>query len=255
MIVEHVEKATASFIKDANINPQDIESVCTLIPLIQLVWLTPAEIQELNQNSSVVHIEYIDATQKFQTYANNARAIIGGNTFLNAGYTGSNIRVGVIDGGHPRLGTASNSMSYVTNSIGSDREGSGVVDSTFCYNVARNGRRTHFDATEDTSSYSVSAYCDYNDRPFRVAISWYVNSTSSSTQKTDFELEVYKDGELVAYSRAWANSTNYPNTNYEIVSIPAQTYGAGCYEIKIYRSGTFSGPSPNRIGVAWEQRR
>lgn len=476
LIAEHVENATESFIKEADIDPENIESVCTLIPFIQLVWLTPAEIQELNNNPSVFHIEYVDINQKFQTYATNARTIIGGDTFINAGYTGSNIRVGVIDGGHPRLGTASNSMgtdgssvtltnsgtaidhstmvcgiikkmapgaqifsraityvsdvlpaaewlitnsnvhvinlsggilsstgefntysrgidqliyrtrrticiaagnpenssqtiynmyvnqfglapnaitvgavtrsgtnpaatgaytaayysmyrqansainkpdicapgnvsiysftgkqgtsfstplitgtvvqmmsrnsgltdkpetlkaalmasasynggtsmSYVTNSIGSDREGAGVVDATFCYNVARNGRRTHFDATEGTNTYSVSAYCDYNDRPFRVAISWYVNSTSSSTQKTDFELEIYKDGEFITSSRAWANSTTNPNTNYEIISIPAQTYGAGYYEVRVYLSGTFAGPSPNRIGVAWEQRR
>lgn len=151
-------------------------------------------------------------------------------------------------------------MTYVPRTIGSDREGAGVVDSKFCYYVARNGRRTHFDATSSSTTFTANVYCDYKDRPFRIAITWYVNSNTETqtTLKTDYELSIYKKGVYVRSSTAFANSFSVPNTNYELISIPEsvlQLYGAGYYEVRVYRFGDFNGPTPNRIGVAWEQYR
>lgn len=475
LIESHVQCAVMNFLGEAGIALENVDSMCTLIPLISLVWLTPEQILKLVDNPLVTHIEFVDVEQKVESYATSGKTIIGGNEATNSGYTGSGIRVGVVEFEHPdtsvmgsdglnivltnssitgqhatmvcgiikkmvpgatiysrviasaddiinaatylieeknvhvvniscgilskdgifcaysrgiddlvyrtrrticvaagnptdssqtiyntcmnEFGLAPNaitvgavtrfgvnpdasgaytvadysmymeastainkpdvcapgnvsiygyssrgtsfstpfvtgtiaqmiarnsglgdkpetlkaalmasvtrsggtSMAYVRNSIGSNREGAGVIDAEFCYYIARNGRRTQIDAT-GASTYSINVYCDDTDHTFRVVAAWCVNSlpNANSTKKTDFDMRIYKDGVLVGSSTAYANSTSYANTNYEIISLSPsalKTYGAGYYQVQISCASTFAGPSPNYIGIAWEQTR
>lgn len=152
---------------------------------------------------------------------------------------------------------AGTSMSYVTGTRASNQEGAGVVDAGFCYKVARNGRRNHFDATASSTTFSYDVYCDYTTIPFRIACAWDVISSASATNITDYDMRVYKNGTLVASSVAYANSTTTARSNYEIIqlspSILAQ-HGAGYYTVTINRVGSFYGSGTVRIGLAWEQR-
>lgn len=152
---------------------------------------------------------------------------------------------------------AGSSMSYVTNTRASNQEGAGVIDAGFCYQVAKNGRRTHFDATSTSTAFTYNVYCDYTTIPFRVACAWNVNSTSTTTDITDYDMKIYKNGTLVATSSSYAYSSNNPKANYEIIELSTATlakYGAGYYQVQINRSGTFHGTDTVRIGLAWEQR-
>lgn len=148
------------------------------------------------------------------------------------------------------------SMSYVAGTKASNQEGAGVIDAGFCYQVAKNGRRAHFDATSSSSSFTYDVYCDSTTKPFRVACAWDVLSTSSATNRTDYDMNIYKDGDLVAYSIAFSNSTTTPNSNYEIVELSPSVlsqHGAGYYEVEIVRVGSYNGSGTTRIGLAWEQ--
>lgn len=152
---------------------------------------------------------------------------------------------------------AGSSMAYVSGTKASNQEGAGVIDAGFCYQVARNGRRTHFDATSDSTSFTYDIYCDYTTIPFRIACAWDVLSTSSETSITDFDMRVYKDGALVASSVAFANSYTSGRSNYEIIELSTSilsTYGAGYYKVEITKCGPFYGSGSVRIGLAWEQR-
>ncbi|MGN0375897.1 MAG: S8 family peptidase [Butyrivibrio sp.] len=148
-------------------------------------------------------------------------------------------------------------MTYVSGTKISNQEGAGVVDAGFCYRVARNGRRTHFDATPNDTSFSYNVYCDYTTKPFRVACAWEVISVeNSATYCTDYDMKIYKNGTLVATSTANSNATYSANTNYEVIEIPTSvlnTYGAGYYEVRINRVGNYQGSGNVRIGLAWEQ--
>ncbi|MBR6697076.1 MAG: S8 family serine peptidase [Lachnospiraceae bacterium] len=156
---------------------------------------------------------------------------------------------------------AGSNMSYVNNSIVSNYEGAGVIDTEFCYYVARNGRRTDISISETGAQY-VNVYCDTVNRKFRVAIAWYVNSDTitETTLKTDIDMRIYKNDILVDSSIAPANSVtqNIANTNYEIISLDEDVlneFGAGYYTIRINTVGNLNGPIPNIVGVAWEQIR
>lgn len=152
---------------------------------------------------------------------------------------------------------ARSSMSYVTNTRASNQEGAGVIDAGFCYRVAQNGRRAHFDATVNSASFEQNVYCDYTKLPFRIACAWEASSVGSVTNVSDFDMRVYKNGTLVATSNSYAYSSNNPKANYEIIEIDAATlekYGAGYYQVRISRSGTYQGTENVRIGLAWEQR-
>lgn len=152
---------------------------------------------------------------------------------------------------------AGSSMSYVTNTRASNQEGAGVIDAGFCYQVARNGRRTHFDATSSSTSFTYDVYCDYTAIPFRVACAWEALSTDNDTRISDYDMKIYKNGTLVATSNSYAYSSNNPKANYEIIELSTATlakYGAGYYQVQISRSGTFQGTGTVRIGLAWEQR-
>ncbi len=159
---------------------------------------------------------------------------------------------------------AGSDMTYTEGTRASDQEGAGVIDAGFCYQVASNGRRTHFDATESTSSFSYNIYCDTTTVPFRIACAWDVfseqvgkNQNDVEVMITDFDMYIYKNGVPVASSIAYSHSHTAPKTNYEIIEISPSTlavYGAGYYQVQIVRKGDHQDYGTVRIGLAWEQR-
>ena len=157
---------------------------------------------------------------------------------------------------------------YIENSIICDKCGGGVVDASFCYQVAKNGRRTHFDMAPYTTTCTYDVYCDTIDKTFRVACSWEVDSVVTSeaddddingTGKVycnDYNMELYKDGQLVATSSAPSASSTGATTNCELIELSTEElseYGAGYYQVKIVRNGSAKWSSSIRIGLAWEQ--
>ena len=158
------------------------------------------------------------------------------------------------------------SMSYVTGTRASNEEGAGVIDAGFCYQVAHNGRRTHFDTNANTEVYTYNVYCDTITIPFRVACAWEaemdierisMNEYVYDLVAPNFDMYIYKNGTLVAYSNASTYSSSNRISNYEIIELSTSTlatYGAGYYQVKIVRIGDYINGGSIRIGLAWEQR-
>lgn len=71
----------------------------------------------------------------------------------------------------------------------------------------------------------------------------------------NYDIYVYKNGEIVASSTAtsYATGTNVKNTNYEIVEIPANEGGAGYFQVEIKLIGSAQSSGFTRLGLAWEQ--
>lgn len=144
--------------------------------------------------------------------------------------------------------TYTGGTEYQTNF--SQKEGAGVINTDFACRVAINGRRTHkifFANAESSQTHEV--YADYTNKPFRVAIAWesQINNAQQNVW-TDYDLYIYKNGNLVAYS------ANAPRNN-EVAVVPVsilQQYGAGYYTAKIMRYGTAQTDS-DQVGLAWEQ--
>lgn len=103
VLSKHVKEARESFMKSAGISPEDVESYCSLIPLISLAWLSPEHIKQLTLHPDVLGIEYIDTTQKTETFAIDGATSIGGNFAPSNDCAGAGIRIGIIDTGHPNL--------------------------------------------------------------------------------------------------------------------------------------------------------
>lgn len=159
---------------------------------------------------------------------------------------------------------AGTSMSYVTGTRASNKEGAGVIDAGFCYQVASNGRRTHFDATSSPATFSHDIYCDTTTVPFRVACTWEVIMTDGEASYADevevfipdFDMYIYKNGTFVTSSTADTYSTTNPTSNYEIIELSTSKLaelGAGYYQVQIVRNDNNNGGS-FRVGLAWEQR-
>lgn len=65
---QHIEQALEKFVKETGISYSDIESACSLIPLINLAWLTPEQLLELAEAPLVSHVEYVDVEEKVIIY-------------------------------------------------------------------------------------------------------------------------------------------------------------------------------------------
>jgi len=146
-------------------------------------------------------------------------------------------------------------MTYITGSIGSNQEGAGVIDAGFCYNAAANTQFTEL-RISSPGVFTTNAYISSSGQPYRIAAAWHVNSSvdSGSTIRTNFNVEVYKNDELVASSTAASNTSLSPCTNYEMICLTpyiVQRYGTGYYEIRVRISGSFGGPSPNCVGISY----
>lgn len=102
------EAFISSRIKDA-----EIGSVALYSPFIEDIPLTKNEILKLAADPEVYRIYLYEefSLDDFSTYdssqvyqdINDTYKLVGGDAFINAGYTGSGIRVGVIDEEHPIL--------------------------------------------------------------------------------------------------------------------------------------------------------
>ncbi len=164
------------------------------------------------------------------------------------------IKAAVIASAYHNAGT---DMTYVQGTRASNEEGAGVVDAEFCYWVARNGRRTHFDTVAGQYVYTYNVYCDTTTLPFRVACTWQVTDSSIiNPEDYDFDLIIYKNDVRVAGSGTYSSSDIYPVANYEIIELSPevlQTYGNGYYQV-IVRLLNYTEAIPGfRIGLAWEQ--
>lgn len=149
------------------------------------------------------------------------------------------------------------SRDYVSGTLSSNQEGAGIIDSEFCYYVAQNGRRWHFDIT-NTTTQTVSVYCDSTSKLFRIGAAWHANSTDSTTSIIDIDIYVYKNGVFVGRSIATSSSSSRKNTNYEVIELSPevlQQYGAGYYDVQIRVISSTVTPNPCRVGIAWEQPR
>lgn len=158
-------------------------------------------------------------------------------------------------------------LGYVTNTNYqmTDVFGAGVIDSNFCYWVARNGRQALYTITSSTAAtnttyLSKQVYVDTVTKPFRIAVSWSASHYYNTGQPycNDYDVRIYKNGTLVATSNAWTNSTTHKNTNCEIIELSKSAlgkYGAGYYEVRVVRTGTWQGSGTVKyyIGMAWEQ--
>lgn len=154
---------------------------------------------------------------------------------------------------------AGTDMSYVANTMASNQEGAGVIDSGFCFNVANYSQYTGY-GVGGPGIHSVTVSCNDISRPFRIAATWYVTSSAenNTTNRINIDIYIYKNGQLVTSSRAAGNpSSILASTNYEIIQLEPsviKTYGAGQYEVRISLNGSFSGMGVNNVGIAYGLR-
>jgi hypothetical protein len=79
ILAKHVNIARENFMKSAGIATEDVDSYCSLIPLISLAWLSPVQIKQLTLHPDVLEIEYVDTEQKTEAFAIEGATSIGGN--------------------------------------------------------------------------------------------------------------------------------------------------------------------------------
>ncbi len=163
------------------------------------------------------------------------------------------IKAAIIASAYHNAGT---DMTYVSGTKSSNQEGAGVVDAEFCYWVARNGRRAHIDTVNGQREYTYDVYCDTTTLPFRVACTWRAIVADKDPLAFDFDLEIYKNGVLVGYSRAYVYSEDSNNVNYDVIELSPEvlsTYGNGYYQVKVKLYENVAQAGGIRIGLAWEQ--
>lgn len=146
-------------------------------------------------------------------------------------------------------------MSYVNHTVASNEEGAGIINAEFCYNSISSSKFSRYEAT-CPGAYSTKISCSDRTKPLRISATWYVTSRldSESTSNLNFDMYLYKNGFLVASSKATSSSSINPNTNYEIIYVSPSIlhqYGSGEYTVQIILNGSFSGHSPNYVGIAW----
>lgn len=116
ILKNHYSTKNENFILSAGLQDKKIESVGLFTPFIRGVSLTKAQILEVAKNPMVCLIDYVEGQYAIDCdNINNTYKIVGGDTFTNAGYSGSGIRVGLVEQYHP-----------ITTKMGSD--GDGIVN-------------------------------------------------------------------------------------------------------------------------------
>lgn len=124
ILKEHYTEKNTEFMESAGISEDICGSVGILTPFIRDVLLTPAQIKKLASNPDVLYIDYL-GDGKLQDFASvdDTYAIVHGNVAVSAGYTGSGIRVGVIESGHPKLGLMGDDFkSIIKTNSGTDTD-------------------------------------------------------------------------------------------------------------------------------------
>lgn len=146
-------------------------------------------------------------------------------------------------------------MNYMPGMPVSNHEGAGVINAEVCYKIARQGY-FYMHSVSSSGTYGYSVYCSDTSVPLHLAIAWLTDSdlSSKTTTITDFNVRVYKDDVLVASSTGLSNSSQSPNSNYELIHISPsvlQQFGTGTYMVRITVVGGFLGPTPCRLGIGW----
>ncbi len=167
------------------------------------------------------------------------------------------IKAAIIASAYHNAGT---DRSYVQGTLSSNQEGAGVVDAEFCYWVAANGRRAHFDTVANQYLYTRDVWVDTTSQPFRIACTWRITDENlidpDDFSNYDIDLVIYKDGVRVAGSGSWASHDTYAVLNYEVIELSPevlQTYGSGTYHVEIWHLNYTEAVPGLRIGLAWEQ--
>lgn len=129
LLKEHYRDKITEFISSAGISENDYGSVGVFTPFIRDVMLTQAQIQELADDPNVLYIDYV-GDSKLVDFASvdDTYRIINGNVSVDDGYTGSGIRVGVVESGHPKLGVMGNDFkSIIKTNSGGDSDHATIV--------------------------------------------------------------------------------------------------------------------------------
>jgi|SRR5690554_1732781 hypothetical protein len=115
ILKEHYNNKNSEFVTSLGLSESQIGSVGIFTPFIRDVLLTPAQIRTLAVNQNVCYIDYLvnDEGTDFDTI-NNTYQIINGDVFVNNGYTGSGIRVGLVESGHPKLSVMGSDSANIT---------------------------------------------------------------------------------------------------------------------------------------------
>lgn len=114
-VKEHNSSKNAKFMVENNLHNKECHSVSILTPFIRGVYLTKDEIIELAQNSDIIYIHPTDFSE-CEDFASLefTKKIIGGDLAISEGYTGTGIKVGNIESGHPNLETMGTDGTGIT---------------------------------------------------------------------------------------------------------------------------------------------
>lgn len=131
ILEEYYSAKNEAFISSTCLKDAEIESVGLFTPFIRGVSLTKAEILEVAANPEVCRINIVeelplgyfdhdddpDNSWDYQD-VDDTYKIVGGDAFINAGYTGSGIRVGLVELYHPnssKMGSDGKNITLVNS--------------------------------------------------------------------------------------------------------------------------------------------
>lgn len=136
LLEEHYDAKNEAFISSTCLKNAKIGSVGIFTPFIRDTMLTKNEILEIAKNPEVCRIDLVqddyydypeyyddddDDYWDFQN-VNDTYRIVGGDAFINAGYTGSGIRVGVVEKYHPITSVMGNDKNNIVKVNDSETE-------------------------------------------------------------------------------------------------------------------------------------
>lgn len=128
ILEEYYENKNGTFIADNGLSDVKIGSIGIYTPFIRDALLTREQIKALEANKEVCYMDYagndedivrgpvlpsIDVPSIDDTYQ-----IINGDVCVNSGYTGSGIRVGLVEEGHPITSVMGNNINNITKDGG-----------------------------------------------------------------------------------------------------------------------------------------
>lgn len=115
ILKEYYKVKNEEFISSTLLRDAKIGSVGLFTPFIQNISLTKKEIYEIAKHPTVCLIDCVDEKYiKDFDDINNTYKIVGGDAFINAGYSGSGIRVGLIEPMNPVLSVMGSDKNNIT---------------------------------------------------------------------------------------------------------------------------------------------
>ena len=116
VLLDYYSAKNNEFIASTFFQDTKIGSIGLFTPFIRDVGLTKTEVFEIAKNPAVYMIDcYVEGVGEDFDTIDNTYKIVGGNTFIESGYSGSGIRVGLIENCHPdksKMGSDSNNIIY-----------------------------------------------------------------------------------------------------------------------------------------------